>query len=138
MSQRTSFNPQAFFRDKLEYQDTLLKQIDECRESLNLGDALYIKLSIETLLHLITPDLIDEAFKAQLKILDEEFAIDFAIKQIEYKARIKLAMSPDVVPKPSNVPPMATYALQFRACLALLQRKKLLLKPQIRGVAESV
>ncbi len=115
-----------------------MKQIDECRESLNLGDALYIKLSIETLLHLITPDLIDDAFEAQLKILDEEFAIDFALKQIEYKARIKVAMSPDVVPKPSNIPPVATYALQFRAALALLQRKKLLLKPQIRGVAESV
>ena len=130
MSFPTRFNPYFKFRETLKHEDHIHNQIESCRTAFNRGETTEIMYATETLLRLITPAMIDEDYLADMQQLDDEWQEKRAEMEAEYTERLKQAVCPDVVPKPTFKPDKTYFSKAFMIACALFERKNLMLKQE--------
>lgn len=97
-----------------------------------MGDRQEIANSVEALMLLITPKMIDPEFLASLEELDQKWKTKQEDQDRTYRKRIKSAAHgcPDLIEKPTITPDAQHFKKSFMIALALFERRNLMLKIQ--------
>jgi hypothetical protein len=130
LSYSNQFGGQGRFRETLKYEDIIHNQVEAIRQIFNRGDPREIMFAVDALGDLITPNIADGDFLAQLTSLDNEWEGTKAQMQREYEKKRRRAKGgcPDLVDKPSIIPPVEHFKRKFFIINSLLERKNLGLK----------
>jgi hypothetical protein len=126
------FGQQGRFRESLKYEDIIHNQVEAIRQIFNRGDPTEIMYAVDALGDLITPNIADEDFLAQLQELDDEWEDEKVKMEKEFQMNLRKARGgcPDLVDKPSVRPPTEHFKRKFFIINSLLERKNLGLKIQ--------
>lgn len=130
MSYSNQFGAQGRFRETLKYEDIIHNQVEAIRQIFNRGDPTEIMYAVDALGDLITPNIADEQFLSQLQDLDDEWEQQKKKMEKDFQAKRRKAKGgcPDLVDKPSMVPPVEHFKRKFFIVNSLLERKNLGLK----------
>jgi hypothetical protein len=130
MSYNNQFGPQGRFRETLKYEDIIHNQVEAIRQIFNRGDPTEIMYAVDALGDLITPNIADEDFLAQLQDLDDEWEAEKVKMDKEFQIKLRKARGgcPDLVDRPAMKPPVEHFKRKFFIINSLLERKNLGLK----------
>lgn len=132
-----SYKPQqqqfSQFRQSLTFEDIVKQQISKCLEARNLGEERGYIDSVSGLVDLITPKMMDEIYIAKIRKLAETDNLKAEVLRKDYKKQLRACSGgcPDLVEPPSGVPDRQYWQDAFAICLALFERKGLLMKPAV-------
>jgi len=120
------------FRETLKYEDIIHNQVEAIRQIFNRGDPTEIMYAVDALGDLITPNIADEDFLAQLQDLDDDWENEKDELNHEYEMKRRKARGgcPDLVESPSMKPSVEWFKRKFFIINSLLERKNLGLKLQ--------
>ena len=126
----TQYNPFQRFRETLKHEDHIHNQIEACRMAFNRGDSNEVMYAVESLMLLITPNMIDKQFLEELTELDEKWQEAKAAREDEYRRSVKSARNgcPDLISHPSGKPDMEHFKQTFMIACSLFERRNLMLK----------
>ena len=127
-----SFRPGGYpqFEQKLRFEDHIHNQIEACRQALNRGDATEIMYAAESLLTLITPNMEDPDFLADISALDRGWKKTLRKKKAERARELVLSRNgcPDVIDDVPLKPGIDYFRKAIMIALALCERKGLMMK----------
>src|SRR2546427_9986923 len=109
------FNPFQRFRETLKHEDHIHNQIEACRMAFNRGASNEVMYAVESLMLLITPNMIDKQFLEELTDLDDKWQEKKMMIEKEYRKTLAKARKgcPDLVKKPSQKPDMEHFKASF-------------------------
>ena len=118
------------FRETLKHEDHIHNQIEVCRQALNRGDTVEVMNAVECLLTLVTPNMEDVDFLADLEEADADWKAELAKRKREFNRDLQAAGDgcPDVLSKPSDKPGIDHWKRVYMIALGLFERKKLMLR----------
>ena len=122
--------PHRQFTETLKHEDHIHNQIEVCRIALNHGDPIEVMNAVESLQTLITPNMLDDTFMAQLEGADEEWKEELKKRKRQYERELRSSARgcPDLVEKPNEKPGIDHWKKVYMICLGLFERKGLMLK----------
>lgn len=120
------------FRETLKYEDHIHNQIEECRKAFNRGNALEIRYAVEGLTMLMTPNMADDEFMEDITAFDDAWKAERKKRDREFMAARNRASRgcPDIIEHPPKNPPTDHWRKAFMSCMALCERKGLMLKKE--------
>ena len=127
------YNPFQRFRETLKHEDHIHNQIEACRMSFNRGDANEVMYAVESLMLLITPNMIDERFLEEIQTLEDDWQEKKTMIEKEHRKALIAARNgcPDLVANPSQKPDMEHFKKSFMIACALFERRNLMLKVEV-------
>lgn len=130
MAYQNQFGQQGRFRETLKYEDIIHNQVESCREAFNRGDPTEIMYAVDALVDLISANIVDDDYTAELQDLSDEWEAEKAKMKKEYDRNVRLAQGgcPDLVDKPALKPGVEHFKRKFWIVRDLLERKNLGLK----------
>jgi hypothetical protein len=122
----------ARFRESLSYQDIINHAVEAWRLALSGMVPEEVQGSTNAMLLLVTPGICDSTFSDQRKTLESEEEAAYVVKMADYKKQVYRARGgcPDLVPKPRKGAGIQHWEKLGSLCLALFERKNLLLKQE--------
>jgi len=121
------------FKEKVRYEDKFMEQIGHCMTAFNMNDAHLIAYTVDTLHMMITHKMQDARFRGEIEDLEDKREVDLMEKQDSFEDEKSVAMCPDVVEDPSEIPDIVHNRMKLMICLNLLERKGMLLKEKTIG-----
>src|SRR5438876_61496 len=101
--------------------------------SFNRGDANEVMYAVESLMLLITPNMIDEHFLEEIQTLEDDWQEKKTMIEKEHRKALIAARNgcPDLVANPSQKPDMEHFKKSFMIACALFERRNLMLKVEV-------
>ena len=101
--------------------------------AFNRGDPNEVMYAVESLMLLITPNMVDEKFDDKITELDEKWQSEKADKEDDYRQSMHSARNgcPDLISRPSGKPNIDHFKQSFMVACALFERKGLMLKVNV-------
>jgi hypothetical protein len=124
---------QQGFRQDITYEQIIKEQIKVCLDALNSRDQALAEDSIKALSALITPRMQDDEFIQDVETLDAEWVKSVVVREAARRKRLAAARNgcPDLVAPISRRPDMNHLTKQLAVIIALLERKKMLLRLEV-------
>ena len=118
------------FRQTLTFEDIVKQQITKCLAAISFNDLQASQASIRGLINLVTPKMSDTTYLEEMQGLDDDWQDTLKLKEREFKKKLRAAAGgcPDLVDKPSIMPDQQYWEDAFSICLALFERRGLLMK----------
>jgi len=121
------------FRQDLTYEQILKEQVRVCEDLLSQGNRDGLERAILALSASLTPRMRDAQFTDDVEDLDEEWTSQVQVLEVARKRKLAASRNgcPDLVGRVNASPSLEHLAKQFAIILALLERKKMLLKLEV-------
>ena len=118
------------FRQTLTFEDIVKQQISKCLLAMSDNNLEVSQAAIRGLVNLVTPKMSDMDYLDAMIALDEEWKDEQKVKAREFERKLRAARGgcPDLVAKPSALPGQQYWEDAFAICLALFERRGLLMK----------
>ena len=124
--------PQQFsqFKQSLTFEDIVRQQITKCLQFKNDNDEIKYVSAVKGLVGLVTPKMSDETYLTQMNRLQTGWESKSLKIQTKYKRELVAARGgcPDLIQSPSDSPDREYWEDAFGNCLALFERRGLLMK----------
>lgn len=111
-----------------DYKNDLLRQQATCQEAFNNGMHMDIALKVNQLQRMIYPSMWEDEFEKEIDELEEKWDKYKKAEMEEYNKMKKKSASPDLVPEPSELPPIEYFDIKYQICLRVMDKFGLLLK----------
>lgn len=124
---------QQGFRQDITYEQIVREQVKVCLEALNNRERDMAEDSIKALSALLTPRMRDAEFIDDVEELDHEWVKVVAVKEVARRKALVGARNgcPDLVGPVSRRPDINHLVKQLAVIIALLERKKMLLRLEV-------